>query len=303
MTTNYDFDDRQSPTSIAIGNHRVQKAIDRLSDCWNIFLPNDIKYWLHYDRNQRHLQSSAEHGSQDMFLLWPLWANLFLDLLIFHSLAEYLIQHLLPNAPPWTIFLATLLFPCVYMATEFKFAQLIYAARMASRNEPFSKLLTFWVIFWYIEGFCWAVLPSAVFAYVMHLSQQDNELSWIFVAILTLLGVLLHLLIVFGGEPVIDAKTRWFARCEDRRLAKKRLESYRSVRRAAGQTKSITSHYAQIAAAENMTMYFLGLTESASSIIKFIDRECYSLHPLDREIEYRFGKYRSREKGDRLVGD
>jgi hypothetical protein len=292
MTDNYNLDRTASP---------VEKELNHLSDCWNIFLPTDTKYWLYCDLNQQHFQSAAEHGAQDMFLLLPHWANLFLDFLIFHSLADYLIRLLLTDVPVWLPLLATCLFPFFYMAIEFKFAQLIHAANMARRDEPFDRLLTFWVIFWYVTGFCWAVLPSAVFAYVMHLSQQDNQLSWIFVAIMTALGVLLHLLIVFGGEPVIAAKTRWFARREERKLATQRLESYRALRKAVGRTKSTTSYYAQIAVTNQMTTYFLGLTESATSIIRFVDREYYSLHPLDRPLDYRFGKYR-RERSDRLSG-
>ena len=291
MTDNINYD-TSSP---------VEKELNYLSDCWNIFLPNDLNYWLYYDLNQQHFHSAAEHGAQDMFLLLPHGANLFLDFLIFHSLADYLIRLLLTDAPTWLLLLATCLFPFFYMAIEFKFAQLIHAAKMVSRDEPFDGLLTFWVIFWYVTGFCWAVLPSAVFAYVMHLSQQDNQLSWIFVAIMTALGVLLHLLIVFGGEPVIAAKTRWFACREESKLAQRRLKSYRALRKAVGRTKSTTSYYAQIAVNNQMTTYFWGLTESATSIIRFVDREYYSLHPLDRPLDYRFGKYR-RQQRDRLPG-
>ena len=291
MTDNINYD-TSSP---------VEKELNYLSDCWNIFLPNDLNYWLYCDLNQQHFHSAAEHGAQDMFLLLPHGANLFLDFLIFHSLADYLIRLLLTDAPTWLLLLATCLFPFFYMAIEFKFAQLIHAAKMVRRDEPFDGLLTFWVIFWYVTGFCWAVLPSAVFAYVMHLSQQENQLSWIFVAIMTALGVLLHLLIVFGGEPVIAAKTRWFARREEGKLAQRRLKSYRALRKAVGRTKSTTSYYAQIAVNNQMTTYFWGLTESATSIIRFVDREYYSLHPLDRPLDYRFGKYR-RQQYDRLPG-
>ena len=292
MTDNYNLDRTLSP---------VEKELNHLSDCWNIFLPNDLNYWLYYDLNQQHFHSAAEDGAADMFLLFPIWANLFLDFLIFHSLADYLIRLLLTDAPVWLLLLSTCLFPLFYMAIEFKFAQLIHAAKLVRREDPFDRLLTFWVIFWYITGFCWAVLPSAVFAYTMHLSQSDSQLSWIFVAIMTALGVLLHLLIVFGGEPVIAAKTRWFARRTERKLATQRLESYRALRKAVGRTKSTTSNYAQIATTNQMNTYVFGLTESATSIIRFVDREYYSLHPLDRPLDYQFGKYR-RERRDRLPG-
>ncbi|WP_295618127.1 hypothetical protein [Chamaesiphon sp. GL140_3_metabinner_50] len=292
MTNNYNLDRTASP---------VEKELNHLSDCWNIFLPNDTNYWLYCDLNQQHFQSAAEHGSADMFLLLPHWANLFLDFLIFHSLADYLIRLLLTDVPVWLLLLSTCLFPFLYMAIELKFAQLIHAAKMARRDEPFDGLLTFWVIFWYVTGFCWAVLPSAMFAYTMYLSQSDSQLSWIFVAIMTALGVLLHLLIVFGGEPVIAAKTRWFACRTERKLATERLKSYRALRKAVGRAKSTTSHYAQIATTNQMNTYFFGLTESATSIIRFVDREYYSLHPLDRPFDYRFGKYR-RDRSDRLPG-
>ena len=293
MTDNRNFDATSSP---------VETELNHLSDCWNIFLPNDLNYWLYCDLNQQHFQSAAEHGSADMFLLLPQWANLFLDFLIFHSLADYLIRLLLPNSPIWLLLLATCLFPFLYITIEFKFAHLIHAAKIARRDDPFDRLLTFWVIFWYVTGCCWAVLPSAMFAYTMYLSQQDNRLGWIFVAIMTALGVLLHLLIVFGGEPVIAAKTRWFARREQSRLAQRRLKSYRALRKAVGRTKSTTSYYAQIATTNQMPTYFLGLTESATSIIRFVDREYYSLHPQDRPLDYRFGKYR-RDRSDRLPGE
>jgi hypothetical protein len=77
------------------------------------------------------------------------------------------------------------------------------------------------------------------------------------------------------------------------------MKSYRALRRAVGRTKSTTSNYAQIATTNQMATYLLGLTESATSIIRFVDREYYSLHPLDRPLDYRFGKYR-RHPIDRL---
>jgi hypothetical protein len=62
--------------------------------------------------------------------------------LLFHSLADYLIRTLLPGAPMWLILLATCLFPLVYIASEFKLAQLIHAARVERRKYPYDSWLT-----------------------------------------------------------------------------------------------------------------------------------------------------------------
>jgi hypothetical protein len=304
MTNQYDYDDHQAPpTSMANGNHVLQKAEDSLNDRWQIFVTDDDNHWQNHDLNQHHIKEALRLGGQDMILLLPLWASIFLDVLIFHSLASYLILLLLPGAPAWTILLATCLFPFVYMLIELKFAQLIHIAHVNRRLDPFNGWRTFWVIFWYVLAFCLALFPSAVFAYVMHLSQEENQLSWIFVVILALLGVITHLMIVFGGESVIEAKDRRYILRQTKRLSAKRLSSYRSLRKIVGHTKGVASHYAGIAQEQNIVHCFMGLSNAANSIITFVDEGYYNLHPKDRPPAYHSGAYRPRSKGNRLPGD
>ncbi len=297
--TDFDFDDRPSPPpNMDVGNQTLQRAEDDLSNRWNMFQPHDSQYWRYGHKNRRHLESTAAEDSQDKNLLWPIGANVILDLLLFHSLADYLVRSLIPAAPTWLILLATVLFPLVYIASEFKLAQFIQVAVVNWRKNPYGRWLTFWVAFWYVAGFCWAVFPSAVFAYVMHLSQAENQLSWIFVGILALLGVIIHLTIVFGGESVIEAKTRWEARGKEKKLARRRLKSYRALRQAAGKTKGIASHFAQIAQQHNTVLYFVGLSQESLSIIEFIDQGYFNLHPKDRPSKYRFRKYWTPDQDD-----
>jgi hypothetical protein len=292
MTTGFNFqEDRPDHTSF--GNHQVQQAEEALNSYWENHIPRDTNYWLYYDRNQHHLQIAAERGAQDLVLLVPLIANLLLDGLLFHHLADYFIRQLLANAPGWLIILATCLFPLCYMAIEFKFAQLIQAAKKARIANPFDSSLTKLVLWWQILGFFWAILPSAVFAYVMTLGQEDSQMSNLLIIIMSILGVLLHLLIVFGGEPVVEAKTRLYASRKEASLGKKRRKSYRLVRGQAKHTKGIAGHFARKAREQQAVQDFSGISKSSMAIIKFVDEGYYNLHPYDRPPEYRFGPYRS----------
>jgi hypothetical protein len=297
MTTGFNFqEDRPDHTSF--GNHQVQQAEEALNSSWENYIPHDTNYWLYIDRNQYHLQIGAERGAQDLVLLVPLIANLLLDGLLFHHLADYFIRQLLSNAAEWLIILATCLFPLCYMAIEFKFAQLIHAAKKARIAYPYDPSLAKAVLWWQMLGFLWAILPSAVFAYVMTLGQEDSQMSNLLILIMSVLGVLLHLLIVFGGEPVVEAKTRLYASWKERSLAKKRRKSYRLVRRQAKQTKGIASHFARKARKQQTVHEFAGISRSSMAIIKFVDEGYYSLHPYDRILEYRFGPYRSPRAGN-----
>jgi hypothetical protein len=301
MTSQFDFNDRQAPpTNMTMGNNNLQKSEDALSNLWHLFIQHDTKYWQYHDLNNRFLPIHAERGSQDIFLLLPLIANLLLDFLLFHNLADYFIRLLIPNTQPWMVITAACLFPLCYMAIEFKFAHLIHAAKLEKRNYPFDGWLTFWIVWWYILGFCWAVLPGAVFAYIMTLAQADSQLSWILISILTVLGILLHLLIVFGGEPVIEAKNRWYARWQEKGLGAIRLKAHRHLGKEARRTKGIASHYAQVAIEQKMVPYFLGLSGEAIFIIKFVDQGYYALHPLDRPMEYRYSIYRTQTSAGAL---
>lgn len=294
----FDFfpEDRQDQTSF--GNHEVNQSAEALSSSWENYVPHDTNYWLNYDRNKHHLQIAADRGAQDLIMLVPLLANFFLDLLIFHNIAEYFIRQLLPNAVGWLIMLATCLFPVCYMAIEFKFAQLIDAAKKSQIAYPYDPSRMRLVLQWKILGFLWAILPSAVFAYVMILGQEDSQMSNLLIVIMSVLGVLLHLLIVFGGEPVVEAKTRFYATRKEASLGKKRLKSYRPVRRNANRTKGIAAHFARKAREEQKVQDFSGISGNSMAVIRFVDNGYYNLHPNDRPSEYRFGPYRSNKPDD-----
>jgi hypothetical protein len=299
MMTNKRFDFQEdSPDLTAFGNHKVNQAEEALNSSWENFVPRDTNYWLYYDRNLHQLQIAAERGAQDLVLLVPLLANLFMDLLIFHNIAEYFIKQLLPNAAEWIIMLATCLFPLCYMAIEFKFAQLIHAAKKAQIAYPYDSSLARLILQWQILGFLWALLPSVVFAYVMTLGQEDSQMSNLLIIIMSVLGVLLHLLIVFGGEPVVEAKTRFYANRKEASLSKKRLKAYRLVRGHANRTKGIAAHFARKAREEQKVQDFSGISRNSMAVIKFVDDGYYSLHPNDRPPQYRFGPYRSNGSDD-----
>jgi hypothetical protein len=293
----FDFQE-DSPDHTSFGNNKVQQAEEALGSRWDDFIPRDTNYWLYYDRNQKHLQIAAERGAQDFVLLVPLIANLALDLLLFHSLVVYFVLQLLPNAAGWITLLATCLFPLCYMSIEFKFAQLIHAAKKARIAYPYDSALARLVLWWQILGFLWAILPSAVFAYVMTIGQEDSQMSSLLIIIMSILGVLLHLLIVFGGEPVVEAKTRCYASLKERSLDKKRRKSYRLVSGQAKQTRGIASHFARKAREQQTVQDFSGISRGSIAIIKFVDESYYSLHPYDRPPEYRFGPYRSNKPDD-----
>jgi hypothetical protein len=270
------------------GNAAVQKVQNLLSMKWVSFISADTDYWQFCDANRQLLYAATRYGARDAVLLVPLLANLLLDLLIFHSMAEYFIRQLLPGAHQSIILLAAGLFPLCYIWLEFKFAELIHLAKEEHDRYSYGTAL-YWVITWYVAGILWAALPSAVFAYVMSIGQQDSGLSTIMIAIMCLLGLLLHLLIVLGGEPVVEAKERLFARWKQGRLGKQRQRCYRDVVFQAGRTKEIAIHFAREARDLGKSGDFIGLSPGSLRAIHFVDGCYYGLHPMQRPAEYRFG--------------
>jgi hypothetical protein len=217
-------------------------------------------------------------------------------------LAQYNARQLVPNAPEWVILLAAIIFPLFYIFVEFKICHLLAKACEDLADDPDRAVLKLRIFFLLLFGLVWALAPSYYYVNVMQITQEEHHLPDPIIWVVGILGAILHLLIIFGGNPVIQAETRFWAKFDCWKLNLQRSGSFNSVTTQALKVESSHLRYSESTVdycksyPRDVHHYQVSLTDRTNHILNFIKLGYYDLHPLDRPVEFRTGYYRSRSR-------
>ena len=282
---NYDFeDDSRERSRLNIESKLLLRWLAKLSNFYEDYGESDFKYWSHFDANEKHLTTDARKTSQDNALVWQAIANYIIDFVLFHNIVDFMIKLGLPNCPEWIVLVVSFIFPIGFFIGELAMNYWICHVKWIMDDQDDDIGAKFWFVFVCFWGLLYALFPSATFAIVMEAAKESTNQSWILTAVLAILGIAIHLVLIFGGQHVIDAKTRLSAKLRHSRLEKARRNHKRKLTQAVLRVRQKQGDSI--------------LPRSTDAPIEFEDEKYHLLHPMGRPLKFRFGSYGNRQHDD-----
>jgi hypothetical protein len=283
----FDYRDDGEKTQLNLDLKYLRREIDGLERCWGKYIVIDPSHWLHQDTNKDHLAPVARNASQDVAFIFQSLCNFTIDFVLFHNIVDYMIKLGVPNCPEEVVLVMSIIFPIAFFFGEIAANGWIRSAkdRMDLNDRDFGAKL--WFIFTCFFGLLLALFPSAAFAYVMIASQEETGQSPLFVIIMAILGVVIHLMVVFG-DHVVESRVRLWAKFRDWQLSRARQGAYYQLSKAAGRVEDCNKKQATP----------MVLAPAVSDITEFVNEGWHRSHPLGRPPKYRFGIYSDRHYHD-----
>lgn len=278
------FDDRSAKTQLNLDLKYLTRSIDVMCKTWDEYTNIDSKYWQHQDTNEQHLNPDARDTSQDTVFILQSFGNLTIDFVLFHNIVDYMIKLGVPNCPEELILAMSIIFPIAFFFLEVIANGWIRSAKAGMDANDSDRGAKFWFVFTCFFGLLLALFPSAAFAYIMNAAQEETNQSPLFILIMAILGIVIHLMVVFG-DHVVESRTRLWAKFRHGRLQSARQWTHQQLGKAARQVDS--NNKKQKMPTE--------LTPAVQEIIDFVNGSWHSKHPLGRPSEYRFGVYSRRD--------
>jgi hypothetical protein len=278
------FDENSAKTQLNLDLKYLTRAIDAMCKIWDKYTDIDPKYWLYLDTNEKHLNPDARETSQDAVFILQSFGNLTIDFVLFHNIVDYMIKMGVPNCPEEVILAMSIIFPIAFFFLEVIANGWIRSAKAGMDANDSDRGAKFWFVFTCFWGLLLALFPSATFACIMNAAQEDTNQSPLFIAIMAILGVVIHLMVVFG-DHVVESRTRLWAKFRYGRLK----DSRQSIHRELGKAKRQVGVCKQ---KQGMTAEF---APAVQEIIDFVNGSWHPKHPLGRDPKYRFGVYSSRD--------
>jgi hypothetical protein len=280
----FDFDDSNARTQLNLDLKYLMRAIDAMCKIWDKYTDIDPKYWHHFDTNEQHLNPEAKHTSEDTGFILQSLCNFTIDFVLFHGVVDYMIKIGVPNCPEEIILIMSIIFPIAFFFGEIAANKWIRSAKAGMDLHDDDRGAKVWFVFVCFFGLLLALFPSAAFAYVMNAALEETQQSPLFIVIMAILGVVIHLMVVFG-DHVIESRTRIWARFRHWQLQGGRQTIHRELGKAARRVDSCNKK-------QTIPME---LTPSVEDIIKFVNNGWHPMHPLGRPPKYRFGAYSNRD--------
>jgi hypothetical protein len=303
----YGFDedrDRQK-TRIGVSNKILHRQVDKLTYEFNKLSQIDPKYWKSLDRNEKYLEASTRERAHDFYLFLSMCGNYVIDFILFHSIVKYMLQIGTPNCPEIILTIIAVIFPIFYLFGELELNHKICTAKKNMDSTDLDRGAKIWFVFWCVLGALYALFPSASFAYVMHVAQEETSQSPLFIIILAILGIVIHTIVIFGGQGVADFKTRSLAKWGHGWLARSWYKQRRKTQLAVNLICKASQHHTESIGHEfSRELMLKQIAPNVSKMIRFFDEEFDSLHPLDRKLGepqklvYQFGYRRNRRDDD-----
>ncbi len=281
----FDFDDKSARTQLNLDLKYPIRATDAMCKIWDKYTDVDPKFWYHYDKNEQHLNPEAKHTSEDTGFIFQLVCNFVIDFVLFHNIVDYMIKLGVPNCPEEVILVMSIIFPIAFFFGEIAANKWIRSAKGSMDLHDDDRGAKLWFVFVCFFGLLLALFPSAAFAYVMNAALEETQQSPLFIVIMAILGVVIHLMVVFG-DHVIESRTRIWARFRHWQLQGARQGTHRELGKAARRVDS--NNKKQAIPTE--------LAPSVQQILDFVNNKgWHPMHPLGRPPEYRFGVYSRRD--------
>jgi hypothetical protein len=284
-----DLKDRQ--TQLNIKNKIVSRLVENLLGNIDLFINYDRKYWRSLDRYAKYLEVNARKSAGHFWLFLSMCGNYIIDFVLFHSLVKYLMQLGVPNCPELLLIAMAIFFPIFYLFGEVELNQKICTSKRNMDDDSEDIGAKLWFCFWCLMGTLYALFPSAGFAYVMQVAQAETSQSPFFIVILSILGIVIHMFVIFGGRAVIDFKTWLWANFWHGRDRATWLKWCRKMQILVTRLKKATISHARSLSISDFEQGAvpIQLSSNVLSIVKFFDEGWYRCHPLDRPEEFRFG--------------
>jgi hypothetical protein len=279
----FDFDDNSAKTQLNLDLKYLTRAIDAMCKIWDKYTDIDPQNWLHVDTNEQYLNPDAQNASQDTTFILQSICNFVIDFVLFHNIVDYMIKLGVPNCPEEVILVMSIIFPIAFFCGEVAANGWIRSAKAGMDLNDDDIGAKFWFVFVCFFGLLLALFPSAAFAYVMNTAQAETNQSPLFIFIMAILGIVIHLMVVFG-DHVVDSRVRLWAKFRHWQLQSAWRKTHRQLGQAARRVSSNNKKQAMP----------MELALSVQKIIDFVDHGWHPMHPLGRPPAYRFGVYSSR---------
>jgi hypothetical protein len=213
---------------------------------WDKFEVADHQFWEWYQSNYRYLRGGVSDLAQAIFLLLPLLAIYCFDLVFFRSTIDWFASQLFP-AGSWTINVVILALTLGYIVIEMSVNYQLYISSNTLAEDDITpgNRQRYW--FWLVLSLAMAIVVPAMFI-ATFLAGQDGEMSTFKIYLLvglTVLAVVVHVTVLFGGQPVIESKKMLVASIKHRRLDRRRSRYYQKARAQATVLRQLELDYAR----------------------------------------------------------
>jgi hypothetical protein len=228
---------------------REQMSIQKeavLSRDWDKFEIADHMFWEHFRINYPYLKGGASELAQAIFLLVPLLAIYCFDLVFFRSTIDWFASQLFP-AGSWTINVVILAMTLGYIVIEMSVNYQLYLSSNTLAEDDITpgNRQRYW--FWLVLSLAMAIVVPAMFI-ATFLAGQDGQMSTFKLYLLvglTVLAVVVHITVLFGGQPVIESKKMLVASVKHRHLDRRRSRCYQKARAQATVLRQLELDYAR----------------------------------------------------------